>query len=67
MQAALEAISNPVRREGLALLIPSLRDRGRVMAAIRLSRDSERRLSEDLGLEPDPPLRDLFATLTESR
>jgi two-component SAPR family response regulator len=59
--------SDPYWTEGIALLITSLRGRGRVLAAIRLYRDYEKRLLEDLGLEPDPPLQALFRTLTESR
>ncbi len=41
-----------------------LRDQGRVLAAIRVYREYERRLEQELGVRPDRPLSVLFEELT---
>jgi DNA-binding SARP family transcriptional activator len=57
---------DPYWGEGVALLMAHLKSRGRVLAAIRVYREYERRLQDDLGLEPDPPLTRRFQALTAS-
>jgi hypothetical protein len=43
-----------------------LKSRGRLLAAIRVYRKYEKRLQDDLGLDPDPPLTRRFRALTAS-
>lgn len=62
LKRGLEA--DPYWGEGVGLLMDHLERRGRVLAAIRVYRDYERRLREDLGLEPDPPLTRKLDKLT---
>lgn len=62
LERGLEA--DPYWAEGLAILMECLRQQDRVLAALRLYRQYERRLQKDLGAEPDPQLREVFESLT---
>lgn len=62
LRRGLEA--DPYWGEGVGLLMGCLERRGRVLAAIRVYREYERRLREDLGLAPEAPLVRRFRNLT---
>lgn len=62
LRRGLEA--DPYWGEGVGLLMDRLAGRGRILAAIRVYRDYEHRLREELDLEPDAPLSRRFRKLT---
>jgi DNA-binding SARP family transcriptional activator len=64
LERGLEA--DPYWAEGLAMLMECLRSQNRTLAALRLFRQYEQRLEKDLGVAPDPRLREVFEQLTRS-
>jgi len=56
--------TDPFWAEGLMLLMDCLKREGRTLAALRRYRSFEKRMTEELGSEPDAQLRQTYESLT---